>query len=230
MIASGDETSLSLASDRRTQGPYAQRMSAIEVYADVACPFAHVGLRYVVERRTALGRGDVLLDVRAWPLELVNGAPLDPDVTAAHVRELRSQVAPHLFGGFDPGHFPTTSLPGLACAYAAYRHDPRTGEAMSLALRHALFEDGLDISQPAVLSDLSDSLNIGPYGDADNEGVRREWEEGVRRGVRGSPHFYCGDVDAFCPSLDISRDADGVLTVRKDTAVLRSFLTNCFGG
>ena len=94
---------------------------------------------------------------------------------------------------------------------------------MSLALRHALFEDGLDISQPAVLSDLSDSLNIGPYGDADNEGVRREWEEGVRRGVRGSPHFYCGDVDAFCPSLDISRDADGVLTVRKDTAVLRAF-------
>ena len=138
--------------------------------------------------------------------------------------------SPHLFGGFDPGHFPTTSLPGLACAYAAYRHDPRTGEAMSLALRHALFEDGLDISQPAVLSDLSDSLNIGPYGDADNEGVRREWEEGVRRGVRGSPHFYCGDVDAFCPSLDISRDTDGVLTVRKDTAVLRSFLTNCFGG
>ena len=56
--------------------PWAQHMSAIEVYADVWCPFAHVGLHYVVERRSALGRGDVLLDIRAWPLELVNGAPL----------------------------------------------------------------------------------------------------------------------------------------------------------
>lgn len=205
-------------------------MSAIEVYADVWCPFAHVGLHYVVERRSALGRGDVLLDIRAWPLELVNGAPLDPDITASHVRELRSQVAPYLFGGFDPDHFPTTSLLALACAHAAYRQDPKTGEAMSLALRDALFEDGLDISQPAVLSELADSLNVGPYDAADNEGVRRHWEDGVRRGVRGSPHFYCGDVDAFCPSLDISRDAEGALKVRKDTAVLNSLLANCFAG
>jgi predicted DsbA family dithiol-disulfide isomerase len=101
---------------------------------------------------------------------------------------------------------------------------------MSLALRDALFEDGLDISQPAVLSELADSLNVGPYDAADNEGVRRDWEDGVRRGVRGSPHFYCGDVDAFCPSLDISRDAEGALTVRKDTAVLNSLLANCFAG
>ena len=133
---------------------WAQRSSVIEVYADVWCPFAHVGLHYVVERRSALARGDVLLDIRAWPLELVNGAPLDPDITASHVRELRSQVAPHLFGGFNPKHFPTTSLPALACVHAAYRQDLKTGEAMSLALRDALFEEGLDISRPEVLSDL----------------------------------------------------------------------------
>ncbi len=208
--------------------PWAQRTSAIEVYADVWCPFAHVGLHYVVERRSALGRGDVLLDIRAWPLELVNGAPLDPDITASHVRELRSQVAPHLFGGFDPNHFPTTSLPALACVHAAYRQDLKTGEAMSLALRDALFEEGLDISRPEVLSELAESFNVGPYGAADEEAVRRDWEDGVRRGVRGSPHFYCGDFDAFCPSLDISRGTDGALTVRKDAAVLNTLLANCF--
>jgi hypothetical protein len=46
--------------------------------------------------------------------------------------------------------------------------------------------------------------------------------------VRGSPHFYCGDVDAFCPSLDISRSKDGQLMVKRDTAVLEGFLANCF--
>jgi predicted DsbA family dithiol-disulfide isomerase len=205
-----------------------QHLSSIEVYADVWCPFAHVGLRYVVERRYALGRGDVLLDIRAWPLELVNGAPLDPDVTASHVRELRSQVAPHLFGGFDPNHFPTTSLPALACVHAAYRQDPKTGEAVSLALRDALFEEGLDISRPEVLADLAQSFDVGPYGAADDEAVRRDWEDGIRRGVMGSPHFYCGDFDAFCPSLDISRGTGGTLTVKRDMAVLECFLANCF--
>jgi hypothetical protein len=56
---------------------------------------------------------------------------------------------------------------------------------MSLALRDALFEDGLDISQPAVLSELAHSLNVGPYDAADNEGVRRDWEDGVRRASGG---------------------------------------------
>lgn len=203
-------------------------MGAMEVYADVWCPFAHVGLRYVVERRAALRREDVRLHVRAWPLELVNGTPLDPVVTASHVEELRSQVAPHLFAGFDPNHFPGTSLPALACAHAAYRQDLKTGEAMSLALRHALFEEGLDISRPEVLSELSESLGVGPFGAADHEAVQRDWEVGVRRGVRGSPHFYCGGVDAFCPSLDISRGADGALTVTKDMALLDRFLAGCF--
>ena len=99
---------------------------------------------------------------------------------------------------------------------------------MSLALRDALFEEGLDISRPEVLSELAESFNVGPYGAADEEAVRRDWEDGVRRGVRGSPHFYCGDFDAFCPSLDISRGTDGALTVRKDTAVLNTLLANCF--
>ncbi len=204
-------------------------MSVIVVYADIWCPFAHVGLHCVVDRRSARGRGDVGLDIRAWPLELVNGEPLDPDVTATHVRELRSQVAPHLFAGFDPDNFPTTSLPALASAHAAYREDPEKGEALSLALRDALFEEGLDISRPDVLSGVAASLGVGPYGAADTEAVRSDWQEGGRRGVRGSPHFFCGDVDVFCPSLDISRGDDGELTVRDNSAVLEGFLANCFG-
>src|ERR1700676_508565 len=74
----------------------------VEVFADIWCPFAHVGLHRVVTRRARGPGPDFLIDVRAWPLELVNGMPLDPDTTAHHVRELRAQVAPDLFSHFDP--------------------------------------------------------------------------------------------------------------------------------
>ncbi len=205
-------------------------MTALEVYADIWCPFAYVGLHCVAARRSERGRGDVLLDIRAWPLELVNGAPLDPDTTATHVRELRAQVAPHLFAGFDPRHFPGTSLPALALAHAGYRQDLETGEAVSFALRAALFEEGLDISRPDVLSGVAAPLGVGPPTAGDEEAVLREWEDGVRRGVQGSPHFFCGGVDTFCPSLDISRREDGELVVRNDTAALERFLDTCFAG
>jgi hypothetical protein len=104
----------------------------IEVFADIWCPFAHVGIRCVVERRVQLKREDALLYVRAWPLELVNEAPLDPDTTAQHVQELRKQVAPDLFRAFDPNHFPTTTLAAIAYVHAAYEKDMKTGEAVSL--------------------------------------------------------------------------------------------------
>jgi hypothetical protein len=99
---------------------------------------------------------------------------------------------------------------------------------MSFALRDALFEEGLDISRADVLSAIAESFDVGSYDAADGEAVLRDWEDGIRRGVKGSPHFYCGDLDAFCPSLDISKDEHGQLEVRNNTAVLDAFLANCF--
>ena len=199
----------------------------IEVFADTLCPFAHVGLRAVVRRRDRLGRHDVEVRVRAWPLELVNGAPLEAGATAEHAEALRAQVAPDLFAGLDPAHFPTTSLPSLALAAAAYRSGPEVGEAVSLALRRALFEDGRDISRPDVLAELGHAHGVGPPGSEDEEAVRRDWHLGERRGVRGSPHFFCAGAQAFCPSLDITRTDEGTLHVRRDTGALDAFLERC---
>lgn len=203
-------------------------LRVIEVFADVWCPFAHVGLRCVVERRAQLKREDVLLHVRAWPLELVNGAPLVSETTARHVQELRTQVTPELFLGFDPSHFPTTTLPALAWVHAAYEMGMKRGEDVSLALRNALFEDGIDISDPDALSDIARAEGVDSFGVTDERAVVADWREGTERGVEGSPHFFCGDADAFCPSLDISKDGTGHLDVRRNMDVLDAFLENCF--
>jgi predicted DsbA family dithiol-disulfide isomerase len=166
--------------------------------------------------------------VRAWPLELVNGQPLDPAKTAEHVDHLRSQVAPDLFMHFDPDHFPKTSLPALALAAAAYRFDDQAGEAVSLALRAALFEDGRDIADPDVLARIATAHGVGHPIPEDERAVLIDWQEGKTRGVEGSPHFFCGDVEAFCPSLDISRDEGGELQIRRNMEALDAFLAECF--
>ena len=64
-------------------------MKTIEVFADISCPFTHVGLRRLVEERARLGRDDVVLHVRAWPLELVNGAPITGDFVGTEIDALR---------------------------------------------------------------------------------------------------------------------------------------------
>lgn len=204
-------------------------MPFLEVFADVSCPFAHASFRTLRARRRAAGREDVVLHVRAWPLELVNGRPLDPKSTADHVADLRDQIDNKMFSGFDAEHQPATSLPALAVAAAAYRVDARTGEAVSFALRDALFEGGLDIADPRVLDDLAAPDGIPSVTESDRARVHADWEEGQRRGVKGSPHFFCGDEDAFCPSLDIEKRADGHLHLERNMAALDEFLTRCWG-
>jgi predicted DsbA family dithiol-disulfide isomerase len=159
---------------------------------------------------------------------LVNGAPLDPTLTAKHVDDLRTQVASDLFGHFDPDQFPVTSLPALAVVAAAYRQDDWLGEAVSLALRDALFEQSRDISRPDVLASLATSHGVVRSDAEDDKAVRAEWHEGESRGVKGSPHFFCGEAEAFCPSLDVSKDQDGQLHLRRNAETLDAFLTECF--
>jgi 2-hydroxychromene-2-carboxylate isomerase len=102
-----------------------------------------------------------------------------------------------------------------------------TGEAVSLALRDALFEEGLDISRLDVLSNIAKALDVGAFDVSDERSILADWHEGVARGVKGSPHFFCGDSDAFCPSLDIDKDGSGNLEVSRNLEVLDALLAKC---
>src|SRR5512144_512187 len=110
-------------------------MIVIEVFADVVCPFTHVGLRRFVDRRAELGRADVTLRVRAWPLEIVNGQPLDPHFVAEEIDDIRRQIAPTLFRRFTETAFPSSSLPALTLAAAAYTASLTTRPQVGLSLR-----------------------------------------------------------------------------------------------
>ena len=202
-------------------------MTVLEVFADIGCPFAYVGLRRLVARREELVRDDVVLRVHAWPLELVNGTPLDPGYIAEEVDVLRGTVAPDLFVGFDQGAFPGSSLPAMDLVQAAYAVDLATGERVSLAVRIALFEDGRDVADPAVLAAIAQAHGVTVDPVAARAAVLADWEAGRTRGVRGSPEFFVGGEAWFCPVLDITR-VDGELRVRVDENSMPAFLDACF--
>jgi predicted DsbA family dithiol-disulfide isomerase len=205
----------------------AQRSTVIEVFADIGCPFTHVGLRRLVDERAARGRDDVVMRVRAWPLEIVNGRPLDPTFIAEEIDDIRGQAAPDLFTGFDVDAFPATSIPALAVTAAAYLVDDRTGEAVALAIRDLLFERGQDVADPTVLAAVAHDHGVDVPVDADQL-VLADHHEGVARGVIGSPHFFVAAGGFFCPALDVSRDANGHLRVHADPAGFDAFLTTVF--
>ncbi|MCB1285150.1 MAG: DsbA family protein [Microthrixaceae bacterium] len=202
-------------------------MTTIEVFADVGCPFAHISLHRFVARRAEMGRSDVRLHVRAWPLELVNATPMDPEFIAEEIDEIRPQVAQDLFVGFAAAAFPSTSLPALALEAAAYGVDSTVGEAVSLELRDRLFERGENIADPAVLADIAAAHAIA-YDPTDLSAPERDHREGAERGVIGSPHFFTPAGSFFCPALDIGRNDEGHLVAASDLTGFEAFLATCF--
>lgn len=210
----------------RSHSWQALAMVVIDVYADIWCPFTHVGLARLAQRRDA-DCADVQFRVHAWPLELVNGGPMDPDFIAEEVEDLVVQATPDLFGGFDVDAFPSTTLPALALVESAYRIGMDEGEQLSLALRNALFEQGRDIADPLVLRELASEFGVPAATADDVAAVELSWERGAGRGVVGSPHFFTASGGYFCPALDIKR-VDGHLRIRPDVEAFETFVAAAF--
>lgn len=191
-------------------------MRTVEVFADILCPFTHVGLRTLIDRRSERGLTEPRLRIRAWPLKLINGSPLDRHHVGAEISALRASVRPDLFGGFSVGSFPKTSMTAYALAAAADRAgDPVLVEEVGLALRNALFEEGLDIGRSDVIELIGGRFGLDPLDEETTSvAVQADWDEGRARGVVGSPHFFTEDGgDWFCPGLAISRDDVGNFVV-----------------
>ncbi len=103
----------------------------------------------------------------------------------------------------------------------------RPPNAPRSAVREVLWEDGRDIGAADVVTDLAAEFAVSII-DADHASVLADWHEGEARGVKGSPHFFCGERDEFCPSLSLSRDPVGDLHVKPDPGPLEAFLDTCW--
>lgn len=195
----------------------------IEVFSDVWCPFAYVGIRRVLAERDRVGAG-VVLSFRAWPLELVNGAPLPADLVVEEAETLRAQVAPQLFAGISVDRFPSSTVPALGLSAWAAEADPVIGEQVALDLRRALFERGEDIGDRSVLGRIATAHGLSlPESSWALDRVTADLTEGRTRGVRGSPHFFVRSQDYFCPTLRLSHEG-GLLHAGFDVDGFTAFL------
>jgi 2-hydroxychromene-2-carboxylate isomerase len=201
---------------------------AIEVFADIWCPFTHFGLKMVSAHLKSKGRPDVPIWVRSWPLEWVNGRAMDPNAALEHARELREQVSPQLFERFDPARFPHSTIPLLATVARGYRIALEVGQALSFEIRDSLFERGQDVADPDVLAALAIPFGVGAPDPDDYATVVADWKEGGGRGVLGSPHFFCGTSNVFCPSLQISKNVGETgKIIQRNLGRLSGFLDGC---
>jgi len=200
----------------------------VEVFADISCPFTHLGLSFV-SAQLADADLDVEVWVRAWPLEWVNGTALDGPVTATKIEALRAQLGNDHFTGFRLDTWPRTTIPALNVVAEAYTQGAVRGLAVSLELRALLFEQGMNVSDPDVLARLGarHGLRGGlrEVGGEPHPQVVADYEEGLSRGVTGSPHFWVDEQNFFCPSLTIGHEPDGTLTATFDSAGLTEFMT-----
>ena len=195
----------------------------VEVFADITCPFTHAGLKRVVSQLAPLD-GKTQIVVRAWPLEWVNGAPLEAGPVAAKIKALEKQLNVDDFNGFRAETWPSTTIPALNLAAAASLVDDETGLRVSLALRSALFEQGLDVGDIDVLSGIAAEYGLETPGLEPHPQVVADYADGQRRGVRGSPDFWVGSDEFFCPALTLGHDDAGALLAEFDPAGLDRFI------
>ncbi len=84
------------------------------------------------------------------------------------------------------------------------------------------------MARPDVLARIaSDQGVVFPSADTDRL-VRHDYEEGKRRGVRGSPEFFLDGHGWYCPSLRIDK-VGGALRIQPDVEQVQAFLAACFG-
>ena len=174
------------------------------VFADLACPWAHLAVYRMHVARSKLGLDDaVRFDVRAFPLELLNAQPTPKLI-------LEAEVA--VVGGLDPGAgwqmwqgpdhaYPVTMLPPMEAVEAAKEQGLRASEELDRALRVAFFGESRTISMRHVIEDvagscvhveaskLMTSLDDGRAREALMRDARRSTEDEVK----GSPHLFLPD-------------------------------------
>jgi hypothetical protein len=66
------------------------------------------------------------------------------------------------------------------------------------------------------------------YEMAAKAATRVDWERGKAKGVQGSPHFFVGEADWFCPSLVIRHEGDA-FDIKIAPETMQEFYTATLG-
>ena len=129
----------------------------VQVWSDLLCPFAYVGLLRFYRARTRLGLDDaVRVEHRSFPLELFNGPHprRGTDSEAVGLGPIEPEAQFRLWSGLDD-QYPHTVLLAAEAVLAAGAQSLAAGEALDLALRKAFWTHSRPISHRAVILEVA---------------------------------------------------------------------------
>src|SRR3954471_24490220 len=176
----------------------------IVIWSDIACPWATLAVHRLHCERSRRGLdGEVVLDHRAFPLELVNGRCTPRRILGAEVPVVGA-LAPE-FGwqvwSAPDSEWPVTMLPALEAVQAAKAQSMAASDALDYALRRAFFAESRCVAMRHVVLDVAASV---PELDADalalalDDGRARhlvveQWRGATDGPVKGRPHLFFHD-------------------------------------
>ncbi|MGI5126249.1 DsbA family oxidoreductase [Pseudonocardia sp. CA-107938] len=176
-------------------------MTTIQVWSDLLCPFAYVGILRLRRARERLGL-DVELEHHTFPLELFNGPHprRGTDTEAVGLGQIEPEAQFRVWTEPDD-RYPHTVLLAAEAVHAASAQGLRAGEELDLALRRAFWTRSRSISHRQVILDVAAELP-----DVDVEALAAALDTGRHRAdvmadfavsqtdaIAGSPTFRLPD-------------------------------------
>jgi Predicted dithiol-disulfide isomerase involved in polyketide biosynthesis len=177
----------------------------VQVWSDLLCPFAYVGLLRLRRARTRLGLdGVVRLEHRTFPLELFNGPHprRGTDTEAVALGRIEPEAEFRVWTDADD-RYPHTVLLAAEAVHAASAQSLAAGEELDLALRRAFWTHSRSICHRQVILDVAAGL---PAGVLDVSELARALDNGRHRAavmadftvartdaIAGSPTFRLAD-------------------------------------
>lgn len=205
--------------------------AALVVWSDITCPWAHLAVHRLLAARRAAGlEGELSVDHRALPSELVSGRVRPKpavDAEAAQLAELEPDAGWRPFADHE-WTWPATTLPALEAVQAAKLQGPDASVALDAALRRAVFHDSRCISAVPVILDVAagvDGLDVDELRAELRSGrpVREVWaqvDEAAASGITISPTVLLADGTRFenpgISSRRVSSDGSAKLVIDSD--------------
>jgi predicted DsbA family dithiol-disulfide isomerase len=185
----------------------------ITVWSDLGCPWASLALHVLRSETERLGI-DVLIDHKAFPLELFNLRPTPKPVIDMEVSAIAALVEDLGWRPWSAAEsaYPVTTVPAMAAVQAAKHLDVgglAASDQLDAALRRAWYVDSRCISVLSVIEDVADGcprvetrtlmrrLHAG-------EGIAEIHEQfALARGpqIQGSPYVQTATVSVHNPGV-----------------------------
>ncbi|MEU6795075.1 DsbA family protein [Nonomuraea wenchangensis] len=181
----------------------------VQIWSDLLCPFAYVGLIWLRRARARLGLdGRVRVEHRIFPLELFNGPHprRGTDTEAVGLGQIEPAANFRVWAAPDD-LYPHTVLLAAEAVHAASAQSLEAGEELDLALRQAFWTHSRSIGHRQVILDVAAGV---PGGVVDVAALRAALDDGRHR-ADVMRDFAISGTDAITGSPTL-RFADGTST------------------